>query len=151
MRALVGIRTTARLLTEVTSRPFASAAHLAAHAGLAPVTRRAHRSIRGEHPSRRGNKILKRTTFLSAFAALRDPISQAYHDRKIRQGNWHNQTTRHSSHSPAGAATSCMRCCLMALFFMRHLPLTLDRHTGTHQTSFLSVFPGDYAAHLIAG
>ncbi len=87
----VGIRTTARLLTEVTTRPFASAAHLAAYAGLAPVTRRSGSAIRGEHPSRRGNKILKRTMFLSAFAALRDPISRAYYDRKIRQGKRHNQ------------------------------------------------------------
>ncbi len=87
----VGIRTAARLLTEVTPRPFASAAHLAAYAGLAPVTRRSGSSIRGEHPSRRGNKILKRTMFLSAFAALRDPISRAYYDRKISQGKRHNQ------------------------------------------------------------
>ena len=87
----VGIRTTARLLTEVTPRPFASAAHLAAYAGLAPVTRRSGSSIRGEHPSRRGNKILKRTMFLSAFAALRDPVSRAYYDRKISQGKRHNQ------------------------------------------------------------
>ena len=87
----VGIRTTARLLTEVTTRPFASAAHLAAYAGLAPVTRRSGSSIRGEHPSRRGNKILKRTMFLSAFAALRDPVSRAYYDRKISQGKRHNQ------------------------------------------------------------
>ncbi len=50
-----------------------------------------HTSIRGEHPSRRGNKILKRTMFLSAFAALRDPESRAYYDRKIAQGKRHNQ------------------------------------------------------------
>ncbi len=87
----VGIRTTARLLTEVTPRPFASAAHLAAYAGLAPVTRRSGSSIRGEHPSRPGNKVLKRTMFLSAFAALRDPVSRAYYDRTIRQGKRHNQ------------------------------------------------------------
>ncbi|EFW4043201.1 IS110-like element ISSfl4 family transposase, partial [Escherichia coli] len=56
----VGVRTAARLLTEVACRAFASAAHLAAYAGLAPVTRRSGSSIRGEHPSRRGNKALKR-------------------------------------------------------------------------------------------
>ncbi|EGI89753.1 hypothetical protein SD15574_4793 [Shigella dysenteriae 155-74] len=66
----VGVRTAARLLTEVACRAFASAAHLAAYAGLAPVTRRSGSSIRGEHPSRRGNKALKRALFLSAFAAL---------------------------------------------------------------------------------
>lgn len=87
----VGVRTAARLLTEVTTKTFPTAAHLAAYAGLAPVTRRSGSSIRGEHPSRRGNKILKRTMFLSAFAALRDPESRAYYDRKIAQGKRHNQ------------------------------------------------------------
>lgn len=66
----VGVRTAARLLIDVTCRAFSSAAHLAAYAGLAPVTRRSGTSIRGEHPSRRGNKQLKRAMFLSAFAAL---------------------------------------------------------------------------------
>ncbi|EHD22379.1 MULTISPECIES: IS110 family transposase [Brenneria] len=88
----VGVRTAARLLRrEVACRAFASAAHLAAYAGLAPVTRRSGSSIRGEHPSRRGNKTLKRALFLSAFAALRDPISRAYYTRKMSQGKRHNQ------------------------------------------------------------
>ncbi|MCU1443511.1 MAG: transposase [Cryobacterium sp.] len=87
----VGVRTAARLLTEVSGKGFATAGHLAAYAGLAPVTRRSGSSIRGEHPSRRGNKILKRALFLSAFAALRDPVSRAYYDRKIAQGKRHNQ------------------------------------------------------------
>ncbi|WP_116413008.1 IS110 family transposase, partial [Subtercola boreus] len=68
----VGVRTAARLLTEISGKEFATSGHLAAYAGLAPVTRRSGTSIRGEHPSRRGNKILKRALFLSAFAALRD-------------------------------------------------------------------------------
>lgn len=87
----VGVRTAARLLIDVASRAFASAGHLAAYAGLAPVTRRSGSSIRGEHPSRRGNKQLKRAMFLSAFAALRDPVSRAYYARKISQGKRHNQ------------------------------------------------------------
>ena len=68
-----------------------SAAHLASYAGLAPVTRRAGTSIRGEHPSRAGNKVLKRALFLSAFAALHDPVSRAYYDRKRAEGKRHNQ------------------------------------------------------------
>src|ERR1044072_3378933 len=36
----VGVRTAARPLTEVAHKAFASAAHLAAYAGLAPVIRR---------------------------------------------------------------------------------------------------------------
>lgn len=87
----VGVRTAARLLTEVAHKAFASAAHLAAYAGLAPVTRRSGSSIRGEHPSRRGNKVLKRALFLSAFATLRDPVSRAYYARKVQQGKRHNQ------------------------------------------------------------
>lgn len=87
----VGVRTEARLLTEVVGKRFASAGHLASYAGLAPVTRRSGSSIRGEHASRRGNKTLKRALFLSAFAALRDPVSRTYYDRKIAAGKRHNQ------------------------------------------------------------
>ena len=87
----VGVRTCARLLTEVAGRQFDTAGHLAAYAGLAPVTRRSGTSIRGEHSSRRGNKTLKRALYLSAFAALRDPVSRAYYDRKIAQGKRSNQ------------------------------------------------------------
>lgn len=60
----VGVRTCARILTEVTNKHFASAAHLVSYAGIAPVTRRSGTSIRGEHTSRSGNKKLKRTLFL---------------------------------------------------------------------------------------
>ncbi len=98
----VGVRTAARLLTEVACRAFASAAHLAAYAGLAPVTRRSGSSICGVHPSRRGNKRFKRPLFLSAFAALRDPIFRAYYTRKMSQGN---DTTRRLSPWQDGAAT----------------------------------------------
>jgi len=87
----VGVRTEARLLTEVAGKQFASAGHLASYAGLAPVTRRSGSSIRSEHASRRGNKTLKRALFLSAFAALRDPVSRTYYDRKIAAGKRHNQ------------------------------------------------------------
>ena len=61
-----------------------------APAGLAPVTRRSGSSIRGEVPARGGNKQLKRAFFLAAFAALRDPASRAYYDRKIAEGIRHN-------------------------------------------------------------
>ena len=61
------------------------------YAGIAPVTRRSGTSIRGEQSSRRGNKVLKRALFLSAFAALHDPESRAYYDRKRAQGKRHNQ------------------------------------------------------------
>ena len=70
----VGVRTAARILVEVgDASSFPTAGHLAAYAGLAPVTRRSGSSIKGEHPARGGNKRLKNALFLSAFAALSDP------------------------------------------------------------------------------
>ena len=80
-----------RLLTEVSGKNFATAGHLAAYAGLAPFTRRSSSSVRGEHPSIRRNKVLKWALFLSAFAALQDPVSRTYYNRKIIQGKPHNQ------------------------------------------------------------
>ncbi len=88
----IGVRTGARILIDVgDGSSFPTAAHLAAYAGLAPVTRSSGSSIRGEQPSRRGNKQLKRAFFLSAFASLSDPVSRAYYDKKIAQGKHHTQ------------------------------------------------------------
>lgn len=87
----VGVRTAARILTEVVGKDFESAGHLALYAGLTPVTWRSGTSIRGDHSSRRGNKVLKRALFLSAFAALKDPLSRAYYDKKRAEHKKHNQ------------------------------------------------------------
>jgi transposase len=87
----IGVRTAARILLEVgDGTSFPTSGHLAAYAGLAPVTRRSGTSIRGEHPPKGGNKQLKRAFFLSAFAALADPASRAYSDRKRAEGKKHN-------------------------------------------------------------
>ncbi|MER6477171.1 IS110 family transposase [Streptomyces filamentosus] len=87
----VGVRTGARTLIEVGDGTFPTTGHLAAYAGLAPATRSSGSSIRGEQPSRRGNKQLKRAFFLSAFAALGDPASRAYYDKKSAQGKHRTQ------------------------------------------------------------
>ena len=87
-----GVRTAARILIEVgDGSAFASAAHLASYAGLSPATRASGTSIKGEQPSKRGNKQLKRALFLSAFASLSHPPSRSYYDRKVTQGKRHNQ------------------------------------------------------------
>lgn len=87
----VGVRTAARILVEIgDASSFPTAGHLAAYAGLAPVTRRSGSSVKGEHPARGGNKRLKNALFLSAFASLSDPESRAYYDRKRAQGKKHN-------------------------------------------------------------
>jgi transposase len=87
----IGVRTAARILLEVgDGSAFPTPGHLAAYAGLAPVTRRSGSSIRGEHPPKSGNKQLKRAFFLAAFAALADPASRTYYDRKRAEGKKHN-------------------------------------------------------------
>lgn len=87
----IGVRTGARILLEVgDGTAFASAAHLASYAAIAPVSRTSGTSIKGEHPTRAGNRKLKRALFLSAFAALHDPTSRAYYDRKRAEGKRHN-------------------------------------------------------------
>ena len=55
------------------------------------MTWRSGTSIRSDHPAKEGNKNLKRAFFLSAFAALKDPLSRAYYDRKRDAGKRHNQ------------------------------------------------------------
>ena len=87
----VGVRTAIKILTIVgDGSAFRTAAHLAAYAGLAPVTRRSGTSIKGETRSQRGNHALKSALFLSAFASLANPVSRAYYDRKRAQGKRHN-------------------------------------------------------------
>ncbi|GIF27012.1 IS110 family transposase [Paractinoplanes tereljensis] len=87
----IGVRTAARILLEVgDGTAFKTPGHLAAYAGLAPVTRRSGISVRGEHPPKGGNKQLKRAFFLAAFASLAHPPSRAYYDRKRAQGKRHN-------------------------------------------------------------
>lgn len=86
-----GFRTALKILTIVgDGAAFPTAGHLAAYAGLAPVTRRSGSSIKGETRSQRGNHALKSALFLSAFASLADPTSRAYYDRKRAQGKRHN-------------------------------------------------------------
>jgi transposase len=88
----IGVRTGARILIDIgDGSTFPTASHLAAYAGLALATRSSGSSVRGEQPSRRGNKQLKRAFFLSAFAALGDPASRAHYDKKISQGKHHTQ------------------------------------------------------------
>jgi len=55
----------ARILLEIgDASGFVSSAHLAAYAGIAPLTHRSGTSIKGEHPARSGNRKLKRAFFL---------------------------------------------------------------------------------------
>ncbi|GAA3220242.1 hypothetical protein GCM10017691_04370 [Pseudonocardia petroleophila] len=87
----VGLRTALTVLTVVGDASGSpSAAHLAAYAGLAPVTRRSGTSVKSQTRSKRGHHGLKKALFLSAFASLADPASRTYYDRKRAEGERHN-------------------------------------------------------------
>lgn len=87
----VGARTGARILTEIGDiTRFPTPGHLAAYAGLAPVTRQSGRSIHGEHKSRRGNHRLKNALWLSAFCSLHHQPARDYYAKKRAQGKKHN-------------------------------------------------------------
>ncbi|OAH12775.1 transposase IS116/IS110/IS902 family protein [Streptomyces jeddahensis] len=86
----IGVRTAARILIDVgDGTAFPTAGHLAAYAGLAPVTRASGSSIRGEHPARRSNRQLKRALYVAAFTSLKQPESRAYYDKKRKEGKHH--------------------------------------------------------------
>ena len=88
----VGVKTASQILLAAGDfSAFKTAGHLAAYAGIAPVTRRSGTSIRGEFPSRAGNKRLKNALFHAAWvASCHDPLSKAYYDRKRAEGKRHN-------------------------------------------------------------
>jgi transposase len=87
----IGARTGARILTEIGDiNRFPTAGHLAAYAGLAPVTRQSGRSLNGETRSRRGNHRLKNAMWLSAFCSLHHNRSRDYYTRKRSEGKQHN-------------------------------------------------------------
>ena len=87
----IGPPTGARILAKIgDGSAFANGSKLAAYAGLAPVTRQSGTTLAGETRSRRGSHRLKNAMFLAAFAALRDPASKAFYDRKRTEGKRHN-------------------------------------------------------------
>lgn len=87
----IAARTGTRILTEIGDiTRFPTAGHLAAYAGLAPVTKQSGRSVNGEHRSRRGNHRLKNALWLSAFCSLHHPPARDYYTRKRAQGKKHN-------------------------------------------------------------
>ena len=102
----VGVRTAITWLTIVgDGSGFPTAGHLAAYAGLAPVTRKSGSSIRGESRNQRGNHALKSALFLSAFASLGDPPPAPPTTANEPRAS---DTTPPSSASPDAASTSSL-------------------------------------------
>lgn len=88
----IGIKTAAQILLNIgDGTAFETPGHLAAYAGIAPVTRRSGTSIRGEFPDRSANRRLKNALFYSAWVASNhDPVLKVYYDRKRAEGKRHN-------------------------------------------------------------
>ena len=126
----IGVRTGARILIDVgDGSSFPTAAHLAAYAGLAPTTRSSGSSIRGEQPSRRGNKQLKRAFFLSASRLwpTRSPGPTT-----TRRSARESITPKPSSASRDDEPTCSSRCSATAPSTTHSPPHQLDEtHRGT--------------------
>lgn len=98
----IGVRTASSILLGIGGdiANFKSAAHLAAYAGIAPVTDQSGTSIKGERPARGGNKRLKNALWQSSFvASTKHPPSIAYYKRKREQGK-HHQRRHHLPRPP---------------------------------------------------
>ncbi|GLY65229.1 IS110 family transposase [Amycolatopsis taiwanensis] len=66
---------------------FASADHLAAYAGLAPVPNDSGKRTGRLHRPQRYNRALRRVFYMSALTSIRsDPTSRAYYDKKRAEG-----------------------------------------------------------------
>ncbi|MGW0215604.1 IS110 family transposase [Micromonospora chokoriensis] len=95
VRSLPGMGTllTAELLVHTAGMTeYPTAAKLAAHAGLAPISRDSG-NISGNHRGpRRYHRKLRHIFWMSAFTALRlCPTSRAYYDKKRAEGKQHRQ------------------------------------------------------------
>ncbi|MCU1533109.1 MAG: insertion element uncharacterized 43 [Arthrobacter sp.] len=118
---VVGVRTAARILTDVVGKDFPTAGRLASYAGLAPVTWRSSSSIRGDHSSRRGNKALK--------GVLSSPSSP--HSRTDLPGLLRPQTFRRQTPQPGPRGTGPKTLRYPLRHAQRRHPLRPSRRCGS--------------------
>lgn len=126
----VGIKTAATILLTIgDAGTFTSAGHLAAYAGIAPVTRRSGTSIRGEFPARSGNNSRTPSSDPPGSPAATTPRRRPITKRNGHRGR---STTPPSSAWPAGAATSSTQCRETAPSTRKNPPWPLDqKHRDT--------------------
>jgi len=88
----MGACLTAEFLAEASDLGrFGSADRLAAAAGIAPVLRASGASVH-QRRAKRGNRILKRVFYQSAFCSLTaSEVSKAFYERKRQEGKGHRQ------------------------------------------------------------
>ncbi|MFC0004844.1 transposase [Micromonospora siamensis] len=111
--SLPGIGTTlaAEFLAHAgTLTTYPSAAALAAHAGLAPISRDSGRRQGHQVRPHRYHRGLRRVFSMSSFAALiHCPRSRAYYDKKRAEGKTHRQATAALSRQRLSALWACIR------------------------------------------
>jgi transposase len=113
----VGVRTAARLLTEVAGKHFETAGHLAAYVSIRPGE--ATRSSNGPSSSPLSRRYVTQS---------REPTTTARSPKE-------NATTKPSSPSPDAAATSSTPCSATGHFMKPNTNLLLDKpHRGTPRT-----------------
>ena len=82
-----GTRTAATVLVETAGKTFASAAHLASYAGVAPTVRQSG-ATRQVRRSRTANKRLKDALCWSAFNTIRSGPGKELYQAKRHKGHW---------------------------------------------------------------
>ena len=88
----IGVRTASNILLGIGGdiANFKSSAHLAAYAGISPATGQSGTSIKGERPSRRGNKRLKNALWQTAFVRIQTPALRGLLQAQTRTGQTPN-------------------------------------------------------------
>ncbi|MFV2103174.1 IS110 family transposase [Micromonospora sp. LOL_024] len=89
----MGTLLTAELLVHTAGMTeYATAAKLAAHAGLAPISRDSGTTSGNHRGPRRFHRKLRHILWMAAFTALREcPASRAYYEKKRAEGKPHRQ------------------------------------------------------------
>lgn len=83
-----GPSTTATVLVETAGKTFASAAHLASYAGVAPTVRQSGTSTRTVRRSRTANTRLKDAMCWAAFNTIRSGPGKVQYAAKRNKGHW---------------------------------------------------------------
>ena len=98
----IGVRTASNILLGIGGdiANFKSSAHLAAYAGISPVTGQSGTSIKGERPSRRGNKRLKNAVADRVRRIHQTPALRGLLQAQTRTG----QTPQRRHHLPRASA-----------------------------------------------
>lgn len=118
--------------------------HLTAHVRIAPVTLRSGTSIRGEFPTRAGNRRLKSALLPSVrTASTHAPIFKTYYERKHAKGKLHNTAMIYRARRPCHIIFAMLPDSTYHHPYPRaRNPCSMTRNIGTPVTFFVAPSSG---------